>query len=594
MPVGDYDRTKTADVSTASGNPTVDKAQPVIVSDGDDSTTGTGDAIIDFSGISDAQDIAVYDTNDNLLDYEIESLDTTAGTGVLWVYGSWTRDDTTQIKLAYGNNAANTDRQNQTGTWTNTGQNTVTAHHFNNNPITGFNSVNQSTGTVTGTSSTSGQLDGAGDFDGSDDNIRATVQPGAGSQTAVCLINLDSNQSAFDSDFIATFDSNFNSGFSLGTRDDKFTFTIVGANRVNSITSVSTGNWVHLVGTYRDGTTQTELWRDSSSQGTNTKSGTISPSNNVTFSQDFSGRQFDGKLDAARVFDKAVNQDWVQADYDAIPVGGQTFFSWNAASGGTGGTTFIETTTESASVSDDTLVTAGLSVDESVSTSDSTTSTASFTRSFTNTVNASDTFSVSRVLTALANETVSVSDSSSVTVSYTRDTSEVASVNDSFSNTVDYTRTITETSSTTDNITRDVSYTRDINETATSSDTYIQNRTVTFSTSEQVSVTDTDTFTVTFAETVLESVTVADDETRDTNYTRTITETTTTGDSLSRDASFTRTFQNTVNTNDVFTRDISFIRQTNESVTTSDSVNAKLLEQLSLWGAQGIILTEDL
>jgi len=75
-----------------------------------DSKTGNGDIVIDFSNVSDAQDIAVYDQNGNLLDYEIEDLDTTNETGVLWAYNNWVRDDSTQAQIAYGNNSANTDR----------------------------------------------------------------------------------------------------------------------------------------------------------------------------------------------------------------------------------------------------------------------------------------------------------------------------------------------------------------------------------------------------------------------------------------------------------------------------------------------------
>jgi len=301
-----------------------------------------------------------------------------------------------------------------------------------------------------------------------------------------------------------------------------------------------------------------------------------------------------GYLEECRVVSASnpLNANWITTESNVLQ-SNASFWTVGTVEQ-TGGTTFTKTTSESATATDDTAITAGLSIGEDATASDTTTADASFTRSFTNTVNTSDTFTASRVLTALANETASVSDSSSVTVSYTRDTSETASVSDTFSNTVDYTRTVTETSSTADSIQRDVSYTRNVNETATSSDTYTQNRTITFSTSEQVSVTDITDFTVTFTETVLESVTVADDETRDTNYTRTISETTTTSDSLSRDASFTRTFQNTISANDTFTRTISFTRQTNESVSTTDSANAKLLEQLSLWGAQVIILTEDL
>jgi len=59
----------------------------------DDSKTGNGDIVIDFSNVSGAEDIAVYDQNGNLLDYEIENLDTTNETGVLWAYNNWVRDD---------------------------------------------------------------------------------------------------------------------------------------------------------------------------------------------------------------------------------------------------------------------------------------------------------------------------------------------------------------------------------------------------------------------------------------------------------------------------------------------------------------------
>jgi len=93
--------------------------------DSSEDDTGNGDIVIDFSNVADAQDVAVYDQNGNLLDYEIESLDTSAETGVLWAYNSWVRDGTTQAQLAYGNNSANTDRQNVTGTWGNAGQDSI-------------------------------------------------------------------------------------------------------------------------------------------------------------------------------------------------------------------------------------------------------------------------------------------------------------------------------------------------------------------------------------------------------------------------------------------------------------------------------------
>jgi hypothetical protein len=86
-------------------------------------TDAGGDVFVDFTNISDAQDIALYDQKGNLLDYEVESLDTFNETGVLWAYNSWVRDGSEQAQLAYGKNTANTDRQNPSLTWGNSPQN---------------------------------------------------------------------------------------------------------------------------------------------------------------------------------------------------------------------------------------------------------------------------------------------------------------------------------------------------------------------------------------------------------------------------------------------------------------------------------------
>jgi len=422
MPPSDYDKTKTADVSTASGNPTVSKAQPVLVSDGDDSTTGTGDAIIDFAGVSDAQDIAVYDTNDNLLNYEIESLDTTSGTGVLWVYNSWVRDGTTQIKLAYGSNSANTDRQNPTATYTSEYDN---VQHFNDDPLTATDSTNNNIdGNINGaTSSTNSQFAKTASFDGIDDTIdfpNYTTPTGANNALTISgWFYIDSDNSDTD---IQTFWRWGSGGIQIyQPSDDALTFNSSGIDP-SEFGSIPIQEWLHIVVVLENtgSGTNIEIFVDGASVGTATKNLSFDYTH-LKIAGNFGGRNLGGDVDEFKVFNTGLSQSSVEAEYDASPKAGQTFFNWNAAQNTSSGQTFSKTTTESATVSDDTLITAGLSVDESVSTSDSTTSTASFTRSFTNTVDASDTFTASRVLTALANETASVSDSSSVTVSYTRD-----------------------------------------------------------------------------------------------------------------------------------------------------------------------------
>jgi len=156
-----------------------------------DSTTGTGDIVIDFSNISDAQDIAVYDENGNLLDYEIESLDTAAETGVIWAYNSWVRDDTVQAQVAYGNNSANTDRQNVTATWPNDAR---AVYHNPNDAIDSTNNNND--GAVTGTTKVSGQYADGGRFDNTDDEVQISNFSFTGSQTVVTWPNPDTVDNA--------------------------------------------------------------------------------------------------------------------------------------------------------------------------------------------------------------------------------------------------------------------------------------------------------------------------------------------------------------------------------------------------------------
>ena len=98
-----YNKIKPINVATETGTPTIDKAVPLKITDGDDSTTGTGDIVLDWDNISSKDDIAVYDENDTLLDYYFEKFDTTNKEAVIWVYRSWDRDGTEQLRIAYGN-----------------------------------------------------------------------------------------------------------------------------------------------------------------------------------------------------------------------------------------------------------------------------------------------------------------------------------------------------------------------------------------------------------------------------------------------------------------------------------------------------------
>ena len=117
-------------------------------------------------------------TNDNLLDYEIEKYNGTAKTLVAWVgIPALSPSTNTTIRLYYGNPDA-ADWSNATGVWD---TNFKMVQHLNescassgcikdstSNDIDG---TPYSGGTITNLYTSSGKIDGADDFDGSDDHV---------------------------------------------------------------------------------------------------------------------------------------------------------------------------------------------------------------------------------------------------------------------------------------------------------------------------------------------------------------------------------------------------------------------------------------
>ncbi len=173
--VTNYNRTKSLDVRSVSGTPIINKAIPIFLTDGDDSTTGTGTIVLDWTNISDKSDIAVYDENKNLLDYYFEEFDTTNKTAVIWVYRDWVRDGSTQAQIAYGNGPS--DRSVTKETVFDKETNLVGGWLLNEDSGNALDvTSNNNDGTVHGaTQGATGQVDGAYDFDGSDDYVNAPV-----------------------------------------------------------------------------------------------------------------------------------------------------------------------------------------------------------------------------------------------------------------------------------------------------------------------------------------------------------------------------------------------------------------------------------
>jgi len=384
MPITDYNKKKPLEVSSTNDSGTTqDKAQPILVTGGDDSTTGTGDIVIDFTNITDAQDIAVYDQNGNLLDYEIEDLDTTSETGVLWAYDSWTRDDSVQAQIAYGDNSQNVDRQNVTGTWNNTGQDTEVVQHLNANATD--STSNNNDGTISGpTSIGNGEFDGAYSFDGIDDNIKSINLSNMDTdKTVVAWAKSNDWNNGDQEDFITTNDPGFSPTRIQSRSSNEFAFVVGNGSDTVTRLKVSESNfksdeWVLLVGRVTDNS-QTQL--DVYSKST----GKVSNSTSINFSVS-SGNELSlgarpdesfplaGDVDEVRVYTGAgsdKSDDWVQADYDASPNAGQVYFSQRAAEATVTDQTVTIPVTTTSSTNPDPQVNA--TVDVSIPTSTATT-----------------------------------------------------------------------------------------------------------------------------------------------------------------------------------------------------------------------------
>jgi len=311
-----------------------------------ESDTGTGDIVVDFANIAGPEDIAVYDQNGNLLDYEIESLDTTAETATLWCYNSWTRDDTVQMQIAYGDNSANEDRS-QAGTggnaWNNTGQNAELVYHLNetsgqaiDSSPNGFDS-DSTTGT---TFDTEGEFDGARVFDGNDDVVEksnnTTLQNLTGNFTVVSWVKVDADTSAIQNPPLARADSN-NNVWAIRLDDENNFYGTQLLLDDGNIQTISTnrsfpkGEFHQVAATHNTSGNPVLYFNNDSFTGS-TNGSLADRSVPLTIGERRSAPRFlDGGVDEIRLYSDEKTSEWIQADYDASPKAGQVFFSQQAA-----------------------------------------------------------------------------------------------------------------------------------------------------------------------------------------------------------------------------------------------------------------------
>ena len=333
MVLTDYNRKKKIEVTTQNDSGTTQKkAQPILLVGGDDQTTGTGDIVIDFTNIAGPEDIAIYDQNGNLLDYEIESLDTTAETATIWAYNSWVRDDSVQAQIAYGNNSANTDRQNTTGAYVSSNSYLAWILDGSSSPVQD-SSGNDRDGTVNNMSRASNNLFGSGswrtttggDFDENILNSESPPDQDVAFEQWIYIDNLAKGT-------MLGYSHNFadDTGFSFRVRNTEnlslhFGDTIA-PGEYNNYT-VPTGEWVHFGGVVQtDGTV--EVFADGTSLGSKNLSYRAPGSDRVGIQ---SGADLDADFEHTVVYNGTRSAEFFQASFDASPKAGQVYFSQQAA-----------------------------------------------------------------------------------------------------------------------------------------------------------------------------------------------------------------------------------------------------------------------
>lgn len=325
MALNDFDKYKKLDVVSVSGTPTISHAVPIKLMSGDDSSTGTGEIVLDWTNISSESDLAVYDENDNLLDYWIESFDATGETAVVHVYRDWVQDGSTQCKVAYGSGPS--DQSVSSSTVFDKESNLEAGWALNESSGDALDlTSNNNDGTVNGaTQGATGQVDGAYDFDGTDDEVNTGIDQNAQTYTITAW--------AYDTGLGGAIISSDDGSNGIKVRNDGSGIKgeVKGSNNgyVTSTYSVSTG-WHYVTGVYDDSVGEFSLYIDGVHKETVSGSLGDASANFYIGNEPQYGLLWDDRIDDVRIYDSALSSDEVTAKYDASK-STPGFFSQQAA-----------------------------------------------------------------------------------------------------------------------------------------------------------------------------------------------------------------------------------------------------------------------
>lgn len=373
MPIDitNWDYKKPLNGDSAATSPGQGKAQPVIL-DGSLSETNTGNVSvgydtsrIDTTSTATKRESIVFAYNDTeQAAYEIENPDDlgTPTPVVCWVYKQdYATDGTEQLVIGIGGGDGTDYSQDGSGTnaWNNTGQDTEARYDFTE---TGLNFADSTINGNTldegvGTSDADGQFDRGQFFDNSDDYAQSDFVV-SGDWTIVMWVYGNSFVDGSNGDqtrfFSHGYDFGNNEGFYLRTKGDFNPDVIqvfIGDSKIDLDTTSGMDNeWNLLVAKWDDSASEFILNNDGTiNTGTATPAG-IDSAGGLALGADYKNGAtdstgFDGRYDEVKMYSGLKSSNWITAEKEASPAGGQVFFDVQAGST-TGGNTVSQTVSD--------------------------------------------------------------------------------------------------------------------------------------------------------------------------------------------------------------------------------------------------------
>ena len=258
------------------------------------------------------------------ISHETEKFNNTTGELVAWVgIPSLSSSQGTDIYIYYGNSTA-TNQQNPTAVWD---SNYVGVWHLKESGNGSFDEFGDSTsntnhgqGRGTVPLQVLGKISEGQELDGIDKYISVSNSSSLQITDALTIeewINLDSFGSGYDVDIVARKGRGNPNNYELAIHDTNVTLILDegDGDGLSGLTSLSSGNWYHVAGTW-DGTTRV-VYLNGAQDNSDFRSGTLGTDTRSLY---LGGRAWtdlvDGIIDEVRISNIARSAEWISTQYN--------------------------------------------------------------------------------------------------------------------------------------------------------------------------------------------------------------------------------------------------------------------------------------